>query len=466
MAKSSIVRFSTNAENRVFLFLVGYLVLVFLTGGGARADIQSLMILRPMSVLFCGLALWTLTRPQLKSQKFLILSFTAIFALVAIHLIPLPPAVWGTLPGRDIIVEVDETIGLGPTWRPLSLVPSATWNALFSLSVPLAVLLLGVQLSREQRFQLLPILLTIGLASGLLGVLQVIGDPKGSLYLYRITNNGSAVGLFSNRNHQAVLLATMFPMLAAYASTGARTAEQSRFRGWIAAAAAGALVPLLMVTGSRAGLLVGALGLAAAARLYSKPSIKTIQKRKANKFDWRIPVAAFGALCLASLSVIMSRAEALQRLAAPDQLEELRFQVWGPIAAMAWKYFPVGSGIGSFPEVYQIDEPRQLLSQTYLNHAHNDWLELWLTAGLPGMLILGCVMFLFGAKILRVLSSPLEKTRDVLFARLGAIILVIFAFSSIGDYPLRTPSLSCTFIVACLWLCAPVERRAKNAGGL
>ena len=464
MPKRSIPSFSIKADNRPFFLLVLYLVLVFLTGGGARADIQSLIILRPISVIVCGFALWTITRDQVKKYQLLFLSFAAVIALVAIQLVPLPPALWSALPGREIMVEVDKAAGLGPRWRPISMVPSATWNGFYALFVPLAVLLLGAQLSREQRFQLLPVLLAIGLLSGFLGLLQAIGDPQGGLYLYRVTNNGSAVGLFSNRNHQAVLLATMFPMLAAYASTGTGTEERAKFRRWIAIAVAAGLVPLLLVTGSRAGLLVGALGLAAAARLYSKPIATARQKRKTPKFDLRIPIAAFGALCLGALSVVMSRAEALQRLAAPDQVEEQRLHVWGPIAAMAWKYFPVGSGIGSFVEVYQIDEPRRLLTQTYLNHAHNDWLELWFTAGVPGILILLWMALAIGARASTILQTSLEKTRGVLFARLGIIVLALCSFASIGDYPLRTPSLSCVFVIACLWLCGPPDWRAKNAG--
>jgi hypothetical protein len=32
------------------------------------------------------------------------------------------------------------------------------------------------------------------------------------------------------------------------------------------------------------------------------------------------------------------------------------------------------------------------------------------------------------------------------------VIIVIFALGSIGDYPLRSPSLACVFVVAALWL--------------
>ena len=190
--------------------LVVFLILTFLTGGGSRADIQSLIILRPAAVIFCGVGLWSLKWAHVKANRFFFGMTAAIFALVIGHLIPLPPSIWGSLPGRELISEIDKAAELGEVWRPVSMVPSATWNAFYSLFVPLAVLSLGVQLSREERFKLLPIVIGLGLISGLVGLLQVIGDPSGPLYLYMVTNNGSAAGLFANRNHQAILLAMLF----------------------------------------------------------------------------------------------------------------------------------------------------------------------------------------------------------------------------------------------------------------
>jgi O-antigen ligase len=312
----------------------------------------------------------------------------AIFALVGSHLLPLPPSIWGALPGREIITEIDKVAELGEVWRPLAMVPSSAWNAFYSLFVPLAVLLLGAQLSREERFKLLPWVFGLGLFSGLVGLLQSIGDPQGPLYFYNVTNNGSAVGLFSNRNHQAILLATLFPMLAVYACAGVRTEEQAKVRGYIALAAGTVLVPLLLVTGSRAGLIVGVIGLASTALLYRKPAITIPKKRKGNKLDLRWLLGGFAVLCLGALTIIMSRAEAFKRIVAPDQTEDLRFQAWGPIVEMAWKYFPFESGVGSFIEVFQIDEPYELLSPAYFNHAHNDWLEVYMTVGLPGLILL------------------------------------------------------------------------------
>jgi O-antigen ligase len=406
-----------------FWALVIFLILTFFTGGGSRADIQSLIILRPAAVIFCGIGLWSLKWEHVRAYRFLFAMAAAIFALVIVHLIPLPPPVWSALPGRGIITEIDKVTGLGAVWRPISLVPSTTWNAFYSLLVPLAVLLLGVQLNRDERFRLLPVVLGLGLFSGLWGLLQAIGDPQGPLYLYNVTNNGAAVGLFSNRNHQAILLAMLFPMLAVYACAGVRTEDQLKVRGYIALAAGAVLIPLILVTGSRAGLIIGIAGLASTIILYRKPAAVFPKKRKGNKLDLRWMLGGFAVLCLGALTVMMSRAEALQRLSAPDQTEDLRFRMWPSIIQIAWKYFPVGSGVGSFVETYQIDEPYSLLSPTYVNHAHNDWLELYMTAGLPGLTLLAIGLVSVAIATVAAFQASAGEARDMPYLRLGIVVL-------------------------------------------
>jgi O-antigen ligase len=227
------------------------------------------------------------------------------------------------------------------------------------------------------------------------------------------------------------------------------------------------LVPLLLVTGSRAGLILGLIGTLLAFLLFRKPASLNAKKRKVQKFDPRYLLIAFIILCLGALTLIMSRAEAFQRLFAAGPGEEDRFKVWVPMAEMAWKYFPFGSGIGSFVEVYQIDEPYALLSAEYYNHAHNDWLEVFFTAGLPGLLLLGsALLFFFRRSRLALFAAP---GRSVTYAKLGSAIILILAIGSIGDYPLRVPSIACLFVVAALWLAgdkSPITKRRGTIGEL
>ena len=435
-----------------FWVLCAFLILVFLTGGSSAHEVQSLIILRPAAALVCVYGLWGLRREHIRQYRFLFGFATALFGLVGLHLMPLPPMIWGALPGRELISEIDRVAGFGGLWRPISIVPWATWNALFSLLVPLAVLLLGVQITREQRFQLLPVILCLGLVSGLLGLLQVIGPADGPLYFYKVTNTGAAVGLYANRNHQAVLLASMFTLLAVYACTGIKSVEQARIRLWVAVAAGVVLIPLVLVTGSRAGLITGAIALLILPMLYHKPEIAVPKKRKFPKKHIRLLIFGFAIIGIGLLTILFARAQAFDRLMAPDQTGDERVTLWAQSAQMAWKYFPIGSGIGSFVEAYQIDESFESLTDTYANHAHNDWLEVYVTGGLIGLVMLGIAVIAWMRIAFAIWKSPRRHTRDDIFVRLGSIIFLIMAIASIGDYPLRVPSIACFMAVAALWL--------------
>lgn len=435
----------------MFWILSAFLVLLFATGGASRNDVQSLIILRPVSIATCVFALFTLQRGHLARIKWLLASFLTIFVLALSHIIPLPPAVWQSLAGRQDLVEVDKLVGLVEIWRPLSLTPMNGLHALLSLFVPLAVLLMGAQLDRIDLYRLLPFLIMMIGISGILGFLQAIGEPKSALYFYRITNEGSAVGLFANRNHAATLLACLFPMLAVSASITKGRADEVRFRQLVSVAIAIALVPLILVTGSRSGLVTAAIGLAAAG-LFLRP--QGADATRGGKFN-RIPVitllGASGALIIGLLTFYFSRAQAIERLFTETSLENRRTEFWAASYDIFLKYFPWGSGSGSFVEAFQISEPTYLLDPTYLNRAHNDWLETAITFGLPGIIIMIFVGIIFIWKSYNIWFSAKSDGTKLIFQKLSSVLILIIVIASISDYPLRTPIMMGVLAIFSLW---------------
>lgn len=460
------------ARNRVsrpitFWVLLLYLSFVLLLGGGARPDIESLIILRPAAVLVCGFAVLGLKREHFRQYRWLLLFAAALFLLAAIHLLPLPAGLWGSLPGRSILQDGDQLAGLQDVWRPISMVPGLTWNALYALFVPLAALLLAIQLKPQDQYDLLPFLLCLGIATGFLGLLQVVGAEQGPLYLYRITNNGAAVGFFANRNHQAVFLACLFPMIALFASRAAETVEQARLRTVIAFAAGLVIAPLLLVTGSRAGFIAGLIGIASIPLLYHRPRIAKPSPTRRESSLVLAAIGGVGVSVLAVVTVLLGRAEAVSRIAASGSVEDNRFAVWGPIVDMAQSYFPFGSGIGTFQEVYKIGERDDLLDLSYLNHAHNDWLEIFMTAGAAGLILLTLAIAAWLLATIRAWRTGRGQL-GVNQARLASIVLLILGLASLADYPLRVPFLSCFAVIMAVWLKsggAPLRERTTDSSG-
>lgn len=451
------------SQARVYWALVGFLVLVFLTGGASRSDVQSLMFLRPLAVVFCGFALLSITAEHIRAYRFLFWMAGLIFLLAGIHLIPLPPAIWQALPGREIIVEIDNAAGIKDIWRPITMAPGTGANAFFSLFVPLAALLLVVQLEPNQLKRLVVPVLALGALSGVIGIFQAAGDPNGPLYFYRITNNGSAVGLLSNRNHQAVLLLSMFPVIAFFASQPMKTQNAINMRQALAVGGIVMLIPLILVTGSRLGIILGLFAIACGAFIYRRPEPTGVRQRTERK-NYTIPIVAFlGVMLLGLVTVLASRAEGLKRLVGTNVGEEDRPEAWRLVWKIAMDHMPFGTGSGSFVQLYQQAEPLENLTPVYFNHAHNDWLEIWMTFGVPGtaLLIVAAVAYFIALRRLFVLRG--QASSDMRLARTGATVVLLFGIASVVDYPLRTPSLACLFVLACCWMAAGL-REPISAG--
>jgi O-antigen ligase len=439
--------------------------MLFATGGASRTDVLSLVILRPLSIIVCALACTTLNRAHFIGRAWLLGWAVSIFLLALLHLIPIPPSVWQSLAGREDVVDIENLAGLSDIWRPLTLAPMNGWHALLSLFAPLAVILLGIQLNRDDLFRLLPLVVALAALSGLLGLLQAIGDAQGSLYFYRITNNGSAVGLFANRNHAATLLACLFPMLAVYAATARGEADAMRMRQLLAAAIAIVLIPLILVTGSRSGLVSAVIGLTAAALLYRQPTdVRTIRRGKPDSVKALPILGGIAVISLALLTYFLSRAEAIDRLFMEASGEDARTDFWAVSIDLFWKYFPWGSGSGSFVEAYQIVEPTRLLDATYLNRAHNDWVETAVTFGLPGVLTLAVALVTFGMRSYRLWRGKDGRNRSVAFGRLASVMIAMIAIASTSDYPLRTPIMMGLFAICALWLTEAGRDRTSTAG--
>lgn len=444
-----------------FWLAATFLVATFLLGGGARSDILSLVLLRPLAAIVLAIGIWRLSPSDIEKGRLLFGCLAAVALLAIVQLLPLPPFVWHALPGHDIVRRVDTSVGLEGLWRPISLVPNATLNALLSLLVPAAFLVHLVKLGSGDTRRMLVVLVALGLVSAIVGIAQIVGSPGSRLYFYRITNTGFAVGLFSNRNHQAAVLACLFPMLAAYASFPAKQPTIARMRLILGLLAGVALIPLLLITGSRSGVVLGLLGILATRWIYRSPTLTAAPRRESKKRNYTPAILAIGVVVLATVTAVLAQVSVFERFAqGTDAVKDIRFQIWRPIANTIWDFFPFGSGLGSFPNVYKIYEPLALLDTRYLNHAHNDLLEIALTGGLAGLLILA----FYGTALARLVLRAARRRNDggtAVMNRMGATVVVLLSLASLVDYPLRTPSVACIFILATV--CLKQERTSDHS---
>lgn len=440
----------------------------FLMGGGSRADILSLFLLRPLGIILMVIAFWHYGAATRRSVTVLFWLVVATISLAALHVIPLPPGIWVGLPLRDMVADSYRDLVAPLPWMPYSLSPARAWNALFFLALPSSMVFASASLSTMHHRRLAALLIGVVVCSGLLGLLQVAGPANGPLYLYRFTNGDASVGLFANRNHNGLLLGMGLPLLALFWHPRTpRTAAQVKLHRAMLVATGVLVLPMVLLTGSRGALLTAAIGVAGAVWIawFTRPmttqndSAKDLRRGNARKLPQLILAGVVGAAVFALALVMVARSTGLERLIQTDPAQEMRLQALPVIWNAIGELFPWGGGSGSFETVYKIFEPTELVAPQYLNHAHNDWLEVVFDFGLPGLLLLTAGVVAFGISIIRLLLNPARNSSASALGWAGATIIIMVATLSLFDYPARVPSIAVVAALAAVWLAQGVVTR-------
>lgn len=418
-----------------------YLLLCIVLGGSVQG-VWGMATLQLLALTVIGWSL--LIREPLRlsgpaKALFVIGGLTVL--LVFIQLVPLPPAVWSALPGREHIVEGYALLGQRMPWLPISLTPYDTAATGLTLLPPLAVLS-GMLIVGAYRTGWLAIAVLIGtFAAVLLGALQVgSADPLQSpWYLYRRTNHGVATGFFANSNHMATLLVISVPLLFALIANLRKEAKNSRAGSAVLLlAVAGALVLLvgIFLNGSLAVLLLGLpVTLISATMLLPQG------------FRLRGPVIAVALVSIAAVLVVYLTPLQDKLLSSNATSFETRQAMWSNTIPAIGDHLALGSGVGSFPRVYRQYEDQAAVTPTVTNHAHNDYLEIALEAGLPGLLLLVAFFLWWSSRVALIWQSAAVDR----FAVAASIASVAILVHSLVDYPLRTAAISSIF-AACLAL--------------
>jgi O-antigen ligase len=298
-------------------------------------------------------------------------------------------------------------------------------------------------------------------ASVFLGLLQVAQGPHSTLRFFDVTNDAEAVGFFANRNHFAALIyaLTLFAAaLAVDAAFGAAAGKNWRQYDSVLIIAVIALFIVLVVllsgqamARSRTGLLLTMLG------LFGAFALGFSDRRVMGAFTSGKLLIGASALAL-GFALQFALLRILERFAF-DPLENARWTLLRNTLNAAKDFMPLGSGLGSFVAVYGLHEkPSEAIANKYVNHAHNDFAEVLLETGVPGvaLLILFVIWFAFRSRALWR-SAPPSGTQELdrYLARAASIVLALLLAHSMFDYPLRTGAMMSIFGMACAFLVPP-----------
>lgn len=419
------------------VFALASLTFAFLFGGASREN-----LLRATLVELAALPLLAVVATELlrardwKRHRLALGILLSLVAIPLLQLLPIPADLWSALPGRESIRPALPLHPEAPDWITFSLSPDQTWQAVLALIPPVAIFLTPLDRSPYLTQRLIWATLVCALLSIGLGAAQFASQSHG-LYPWRTTDSGSVAGLFANRNHLATLCLGTLPFAAVLFATAS---ENARTRRWLTAMYCVAAVAALALIRSRTGILLSfpvLLASIAAAWIAAgrpRPNLPVVV------------VGGLGVLLLAGVA-IFAASPTFERFSQADPSGGNRLRSWPLVAQTAQAHLPLGSGVGSFDPIYRSVEPLAEIDPTFFNHAHNEYLEIWLEAGWPAILALGLFLYWYGRRTLAAWRAVDAKSQSL--PRAASIAILVVLLHSAVDYPLRTLTMSVVFALAC-----------------
>lgn len=428
---------------------------MLLLGGSAQFFMSNDMPGRLAACLALFLILWH--HLHLRVDRFSMFLLIAIVALPLIQLLPVGMGLWDNIPGRRSLHDVLVAANVDVAYAQISLAPARTVDAMLFLVTVIAGFALGNALFGLDRYILFKYIVAIALLSAAFSVVQLAQGEGGSAYLYRITNEGSAVGIFANRNHNGTLMAIAIASLIPLIILESNRPHPIWIRILLMLGVALIFLVVAMSTQSRAGAALAALAFTMmvwqthAAQLLRRAitSEHLTGQRLASPKLVKIGVTAAlvaGLIFLVWAVALSGIQERFSRMAVENFNRSEVYELTGKAIADNWL---TGTGIGSFQWAIVPFEQFSDISFAYWNHAHSDLLQIVMEGGLPAaVLLLLFGMWLAGTVIsIYRTTEPGDAARVHCFAM--SLIVVLLLAHSLVDYPLRTAALAAMFAMAC-----------------
>lgn len=366
-----------------------------------------------------------------------------IVALPLMQLVPLPPALWQALPGRELERQALALIGQENSWRPLTMVPGETINALLFAICTAMFVPMTAAAGRSGRTRVLLTVVVVAIISLLVGSQQLMGGRDNPFSFYGDTF--TVRGFQWNRNSEADLLVITMLAVAACAAELLRLDQKGRWRRAVIVLTLCLTVVLALgtvLTGSRTGTVMLFPALVGQAVILF-PHLRI--RRSAGLMV--LPVAAAIVLAL-----LWSNPVLMAALNHFKDTHDLRPEVWLDTLNLLHRQAAWGAGLGSFGPMFATVERFDILMPDAIGHAYQDYAQLVVEAGMPGLLIFLAIVGVIAVSAWRGWSRPVAGSKAQYWFAL--ISLLLFAGHSLWDYPLHSNSLACLAACCCGMLLA------------
>lgn len=395
----------------------------------------AMLVLEILGLLLLVSALWT--PPEKQRIPLLAWLLMAAGVLVPLlYLVPLPLSWWQNLPGHELYAEtlaILGSMGTSADHLALSLVPYRTVSSLLALLPVLGIFITTLLLPQRKLIMLVYVFLGIATFQAALGLVQH-GSGADWAYWWGIrAGDRSATGTYPNRDHFTALMELALPLALSLVAYNVRnphhTDRDENHHVFNHAVIFFSLSVLLILGGifshSRAGLLLTILGILLSSVTFAK---HTGGRKAAGLNSILIGVSAGVATSIGLVPV-------LNRFAR-DPIEDGRWEIFSTTLQGISQFFPFGSGPGTFQPVFFAFQPPEL--QNFVNHAHNDYLELLFETGVVGIMLLLLSLALYIHGWVRLRHRHWNRFRFIQTA--AGVSLLLMSLHSLVDYNLHTPA--------------------------
>jgi O-antigen ligase len=383
----------------------------------------------------------------------------SIFAAVGLLALPVPQAERSSrrwlgagllLPIVAILMwpVIQLTTGWGgqaAPWPSVSINPGATLaQVTLAAGYALAALVL-FRLGQAGKAGLVVKAATLVITAATLYGLVVYAMGNKVVFLLPKTSYADSLsGTFINRNSFATLLGlgvlgNLAVMLQRVGEISRRLAWKQRLRafwwlvvrpGWPWLVAALVCMVALLLTNSRAGLAVCAVGLLAF--LGGLASVRAAVRWPLLGFLAVMAVA--GLLLLGAMGQVLG-----SRLGQLGQDLDIRGNITGLAGDVLLQSPWLGSGFGTFESIFHLARNASLVGWGVVDHAHNTYMELAVELGLPATAVLMLALFTLLALCLNGMAV---RRRAVVWPSLGVAAIVLLGSHALFDFSLSIPAVA------------------------
>lgn len=373
--------------------------------------------------------------------------------LVLVYTLPIPLASWSTLPGRSFYMEVIEWLqqqNVTPNVS-ISIIPGETMRAFLTLLPPLAMFLTIASLDEKRLQHLITFFFIIASIQAMLALIQYSSDNPA--FLFGITSHdNSGQGTYLNRDHFAALMEMAIPPAIALMMFSFGRHRDKFEDSWVIAHQnlLYSLLTLLLFLGaifskSRGGIFLSLLAILISSITFARH----LGGKQAVSITATLATIAIGA------AISIGLAPVLNRFFVHDPLEDGRWEIFQHTIEGIKTFFPVGSGPGTFPDVYRAFQPIEQMK--FINNAHNDYLELLFEMGMAGAFIIAFFLILYVYRWVKLWGQKWDRLHFLQVA--AGISIFLLLLHSFVDFNLHTPANMIVFAFMCGIFFRKIEER-------